>query len=142
MSWTASTILHSPKKRSQEDYIRSITNVNAINKVKYNNTYNNKYSNKEQKGYEQYELRCKRQECHLQQLQRNEQQKWFGDKLVFEDKWISGEYNEIFCVGSVNINRICKYLDWIEWDNIFQTLSNLQLNMFGITGPNVNFNNK
>jgi hypothetical protein len=68
--------------------------------------------------------------------------KWFGDKLLFNAKWISGEYNKTFWVVSVNINGISKQLNWIEWEIIVQTMSTLQINILGLTEPNINFNNK
>jgi hypothetical protein len=45
-------------------------------------------------------------------------------------------------VGAVNINGISKYVNWIEWDIIVKNMSHLQLDMFGITEPNINFNKK
>jgi hypothetical protein len=70
--------------------------VNATNTVinKVTGTKNDLIQNN--KGYDDYELKRQHQKDNLQHLQLNEQQNWFGDELVFHEKWISGEYNETF----------------------------------------------
>ncbi len=46
------------------------------------------------------------------------------------------------CIGAININGLSKQLNWLEWEIAIQTMSKLQIDMFGLTEPNVNFNNK
>jgi hypothetical protein len=55
---------------------------------------------------------------------------------------LTGEYTETMRIGAININGITKQLDWLEWDSTIKTMYNLQIDMLGVTEPNVNFNNK
>jgi hypothetical protein len=128
--------------RTQEDYIMLNANVNATNMVNNKEIGTKRDPIQNNKGYADYEVKRQHQKDNLQHLQVNEQKNWFGDELDFHEKWISGEYNETFRVGAVNINGISKYVNWIEWDIIVKTMSHLQLDMFGLTEPNINFNNK
>jgi hypothetical protein len=128
--------------RTQEDYIMLNANVNATNMVNNKEIGTKRDPIQNNKGYADYEVKRQHQKDNLQYLQANEQKNWFGDELDFHEKWISGEYNETFRVGAVNINGISKYVNWIEWDIIVKTMSRLQLDMFGLTGPNINFDNK
>jgi hypothetical protein len=66
---------------------------------------------------------------------------WFGDKMLFHDHWPTGEYTETIRIAAININGIAKHLDWLEWDTTIKTMYTLQIDMLGVTEPNVNFNN-
>jgi hypothetical protein len=66
---------------------------------------------------------------------------WFGDKMLFHDHWPTGEYTETMHIVAININGIAKQLDWLEWDTTVKTMYTLQIDMLGVTEPNVNFNN-
>ncbi len=72
----------------------------------------------------------------------NDHNKWFGDELIFNERWNSGEYTETIRIGAININGISKQLNWLEWDIIVQTMSKLQIDMLGLTEPNINFKHK
>lgn len=143
MSWIDSTSSLTPILRTREDNIQLNTDVKANMMVNNTNIYRKQTNNKEEeKGYRQYEMRRQRQKHNIQQIYNDDHNKWYGDQLVFSDKWVSGEYNETFRVGAININGISKCLDWIESDILVQHMRNLQIDMFGVTEPNINFNNQ
>jgi hypothetical protein len=127
---------------TQEDNIGTIPNVNA-------KTTGNIPRNRIQQPdaifsstqFKQYNNRRDRLETQSMS-QNSDTNKWFGDKLEFHPQWVTGEYTETFRVGALNINGISKQLDWLEWDIIIQTMSNLQIDMMGLTEPNINFKNK
>jgi exonuclease III len=126
---------------TQEDYIESTLDVNAMNKVEIVHSGSTQPDTNYQKRKTNYEDKRQRQSSQAKNNNIGITQ-WFGDELKFNENWSSGEYNETFRVGSVNINGISKQLNWIEWEIIVQTMSTLQLDMLGLTEPNINFNNK
>ncbi len=66
---------------------------------------------------------------------------WYGDELDTNDGWCSGTNINNFRVATININRISKSLDWLEWEILIETSKRLQIDSLGITEPNINFNN-
>jgi biopolymer transport protein ExbD len=66
---------------------------------------------------------------------------WFGDKLIQNKGWETGEYTDTIRICSINVNGIAQDLDWIEWDMTLQNMYSQQIDVLGITEPNVNFKN-
>jgi hypothetical protein len=69
-------------------------------------------------------------------------QEWYGDQLPYHNNWETGEYNETIRLCLININGISQDLNWIEWDTTLKSMYTLQVNILGITEPNINFKNK
>jgi hypothetical protein len=92
--------------------------------------------------HSQYDLQ--RQYIQSTYITNNDETKndWFGDKMLFHDHWPTGEYTETMRIAAININGIAKQLDWLEWGTTVKTMYTLQIDMLGVTEPNVNFNNK
>jgi hypothetical protein len=68
--------------------------------------------------------------------------KWYGDVLPTHNNWETGDYSETIRICSININGISKDLNWIEWDTTLKSMYSLQVDILGITEPNINFKNK
>ncbi len=62
--------------------------------------------------------------------------------MNFHDTWETGEYNKSICICSINVNGISQDPDWIEWDTMLRSMHKLQIDILGITEPNINFKNK
>jgi hypothetical protein len=142
MSWDRSMRFHPLPVESQEDNVSINSNMNA-EYVGSDPTILTGTDAKLQATADQsdYDNKRKRQEAHS--CQTNDELKlWFGDELTFNDRWKSGEYTDTLRIGAININGISKQLNWLEWDIIVQTMSKLQIDMLGITEPNINFNHK
>lgn len=77
-----------------------------------------------------------------QQSYRDTSSEWVGDTMNFHDTWETGEYNKSIRICSININGISQDLDWIEWDMTLRSMHKLQIDILGITEPNINFRNK
>ncbi len=67
---------------------------------------------------------------------------WYGDKLVKHNNWETGEHTDTIRVCLININGIAQDLNWIEWDTTLRSMYSLQVDILGITEPNINFKNR
>jgi hypothetical protein len=66
----------------------------------------------------------------------------YGDELTLTDTWTTGEKNDYFRIGTININGISKTLDWIEWEILLCHMNTLQIDALGVSEPNINFKKK
>ncbi len=91
----------------------------------------------------QLQNKLKQRTTQLQhQMALNNPLEWYGDKMNFNDRWETGEYTKTIRICSINVNGISQDLDWIEWDMILRSMHKLQIDILGITEPNINFKNK
>jgi hypothetical protein len=68
--------------------------------------------------------------------------KWYGDVLTSHNNWEMGNYSDTIRFCSININSISKDLNWIEWDTTLKSMYSFQVDILGITEPNINFKNR
>jgi exonuclease III len=66
---------------------------------------------------------------------------WFGDKMVRHKGWETGEYSDTIRICTINVNGIAQDLDWIEWDTTLRSMYSQQIDILGVTEPNINFKN-
>jgi hypothetical protein len=135
-----STITNSRHDNKPHTVIRKLPN--------YKNTILNK--NKAMTRLQQYNHATKQLYDKLQQRNQQRQHyllssqtdKWVGDEMNFHDEWNNGEYTTTMRICTININGISQDLDWIEWDMTLRSMQNLQIDVLGITEPNINFKNQ
>jgi hypothetical protein len=91
------------------------------------------------------EAQTKRKEYKLQSYNRatpiEQKNQWFGDKMVRHKGWETGEYSDTIRLCTININGIAQDLDWIEWDSTLRSMYSQQIDILGVTEPNINFKN-
>ena len=67
---------------------------------------------------------------------------WYGDPITFTEEWPSTESRDTFRVFHINHNGITYHNDYLEWEMSIAYLMDMQVDVFGITEPNLDFNNK
>ena len=66
----------------------------------------------------------------------------WGDQLTTQNEWPNVNSRETLRLLHINMNGINYNNDYIEWEIILGNLAQLQVDIFGITEPNLDLNNK
>ena len=66
--------------------------------------------------------------------------KWHGDKMTFNNDWPNTDKRDTIRFFTINHNGITSYNDYLEWEMAIATIVDMQVDIFGITEPNLDFN--
>jgi hypothetical protein len=61
--------------------------------------------------------------------------------MTCNNGWETGEYNDTIWTCTININGIAQDIEWIEWGMTLKSMYSQQINILGVTEPNINFKN-
>ena len=65
--------------------------------------------------------------------------RWWGDELEFDEQWPTSTSNNTIRLFTINLNGISHYNDYLEWDLTLGFLHDMQVDVFGLTEPNLDF---
>ena len=66
---------------------------------------------------------------------------WFGDKMTFTESWPNTNERNSIQFFTINHNGITSYNYYLEWELTIAMLADMQVNVYGITEPSLDFNN-
>ena len=66
----------------------------------------------------------------------------WGDQLTTNDEWPRVNNRDTLRIFHINMNGISYTNDYIDWEMILGNLQQMQVDIFGITEPNLDFHNK
>ena len=67
---------------------------------------------------------------------------WFGDPITFEEGWPNEKSSSTLRCFCINHNGITHHNDYLEWEMSLAYLLDMQVDIFGITEPNLDFHNR
>ena len=67
---------------------------------------------------------------------------WYGDPITFTNEWPSTNTRDTIRLFHINHNGINYHNDYLEWEMSLAYLMDMQVDIFGITEANLDFNNR
>ena len=89
-------------------------------------------------------MRLKRKQSDTEENNKNEDKRlqWFGDPITFEEGWPNDKTSNTIRCFYINHNGITYHNDYLEWEMSLAYMMDMQVDIFGITEPNLDFNNR
>ena len=86
--------------------------------------------------------RTKAKSKEIANKKRDDSLEWVGDKMVRNNVWPSPKKQGTIRVFTINMNGITYYNNYLEWEISMAFLMDMQVDIYGITETNLDFENK